>query len=662
MLASGARRVYEFGPFRLDRDRYKLFRGDEIVPLSPKAIETLILLVQNQGKLLQRQALMEALWPDTVVEDANLTVAVSQLRRLINQNGDKGEFIQTIPRVGYRFVADVRTVEGRPNQLSAGSQNAPHMETGVDESNGVGSDSKELLPGQSHALIAPVKGKQTFWPYVVVAASIIVLTVIGWLLFSSKHLKLPMSTAQVKTMAILPFKILSADPADEYLGIGLADTLITQIDRTPQILVRPTSSSKYVETHALDPLAAGRLLRVEAVLDGTVQHDAGNLRVTARLLRVGDGAVLWSGKFDEKFTDVFAVQDSISQEVAAALIRNLRGEDRKLLTKHHTDNPEAFRAYLKGRYFWNKRTPDGLQQSLTYFRQAIDLDPTYSSAYAGMADAYALLVWQEQLPRGEFIARAKAAATKALEIDETLAAPHATLGYVKFWYDWDFAGAESEFRRAIELNPEYGSAHHWYGESLGMMGRFDDGLKELRLAEQVDPLSAIINADLGKLLFLARQPDQAIEQLQKTLELDPDLPLAHVFLALAWNKKGLHEQAIAELERIAKAPGSRAIFKAALGFVYGQSAREAQARSVLDELIGSRSTTVYVSPFHIALVYVGLGEKDKAMDWLEKAKTERDPFLIYIKTDPNFDGLRGDSRFVDFLRSMGLANQHPAGV
>jgi serine/threonine-protein kinase len=467
----------------------------------------------------------------------------------------------------------------------------------------------------------------------------------------------PTASAQVKTVTVLPFKMLNAAAGDEYLGTGLADTLMTQIGRIPQILVRSAGAmQKYAETDRHDPVATGRELRVEAVLDGTVQRDADTLKVTARLLRVEDGVILWSAKFDEKLTNVFAIQDAISQDVAKALIRNLSGEDRKLLTKHPTDNVEAHRAYLKGRYFWNKRTPAGLQQSLAYFREAIDLDPTYSSAYAGMGDAYALLVWQEQLPRNEFIARAKAASIKALEIDETLAEPHATLGYVKFWYDWDFAGAESEFRRAIKLNPKYGTAHHWYGESLGLMGRFDDGFKELRLAQQVDPLSAIIHADVGKLLFLAGQPEQAIEQLQKTLELDPDLPLAHVFLALAWNKEGLHEQAIAELEKIAKAPGSRAIFKATLGFVYAQSGREADALNILDPLIGSRSSGHYVSPFHIALVYVGLGENDKSVEWLERAETERDPFLIYIKTDPNFDSLRGDSRFADLLRSMGVAN------
>jgi serine/threonine-protein kinase len=462
---------------------------------------------------------------------------------------------------------------------------------------------------------------------------------------------LPPASAQVKTITVLPFKLLNTAAEDEYLGTGLADALMSQIGRIPQILV---TSAGPIQNDRHDSVAIGRDLRVEAVLDGTVQPDGDTLEVTARLVRVEDAVVLWSASFVEKFENVFAIEDAISQGVAKALIQNLSGEARKLLTKRHTDNADAHRAYLKGRYFWNKRTPPGLQQSLAYFREAIDLDPTYSSAYAGMADAYALLVWQEQLPREEFMARAKAAATKAIEIDQTIAEPHATLGYVKFWYGWDFAGAESEFRRAIELNSKYATAHHWYGEALGMLGRFDEGFKQLRIAQQLDPLSPIINADLGKLLFLARQPDQAINQLQKTLELDPDLPLAQVFLALAWNKKGLHEQAVTELERIAKAPGSRAIFRATLGFVYGQSARQAEALSILSGLTGSTSSQRYISPFHIALVYLGLGKNDKAMEWLEKAKTERDPFLIYIKIDPNFDTLRSDPGFQKILTSIGL--------
>ncbi len=274
-----------------------------------------------------------------------------------------------------------------------------------------------------------------------------------------------------------------------------------------------------------------------------------------------------------------------------------------------------------------------------------------------MADAYALLVWQEQLPRNEFIARAKAAATKALDIDETLAEPHASLGFLKFWYDWDFAGAESEFRRAIELNPDYATAHHWYGEFLGLVGRFDEGFKELKLAQEIDPLSPIINADLGKLLVFARQPDRAIEQLQKTLEIGSGFSTGTLVSGTGLQSKTRQrDQAIAELEKHANTPGSRTIFKATLGFVYAQSGREDEARTILNELNGRSSPNQFRSPFEIALVYTGLEENDQAMEWLEKAETERDPFLIYIKVDPNFDSLRGDSRFTGLLHRIGFAN------
>ncbi len=656
-VPNGVRRFYEFGDFRLDPAKHRLLRGEEFVPLSPKAIEALTVLIQNPGKLLGRETLMQTLWPDTIVEDANLTVAISQLRKAINDNGDLGKFIQTIPRAGYRFVGDVKTVEEQPAPLTRALDERAPTSIEVEQGNGALSQPHPAAAGPDHpqALVGSVKRGGFHWGHVVLAvASILLVGLIGLLLYSVRGPKLPRTTAQVKTMAVLPFKMLDADPGDEYLGIGLADALITQIGRIRQILVRPTGAvQKYAETQMQDPLVAGGELRVEAVLDGTVQREADNLRVTVRLLRVGDGAVLWSGKFDEKFRDVFAVQDSISQEVARALIWNLSGEDRKLLTKRHTDNIEAYRLYLKGRYFWNKRTPARLQQSLGYFRQAIDLDPTYASAYAGLADAYALLVWQDELPQKE-LSRAKAAATKALEIDETLAEAHTSLGFVKFWDDWDFAGAELEFRRAIELNPDYATAHHWYGEFLGLMGRFDEGFKELTLAQKNDPLSLIINTDLGKLLFLARKPDEAIEQLQRTLEMDPDFPLAHLFLALAYNQKGLHDQAIAELQKQANRPGSRTIFKAALGFVYGQAGRKDEATSILNELKERTSLKQFVSPFEIALVYTGLGEKDQALDWLEKAKTEHDPFLIYIKTDPNFDSLRSDPRFQAFLQRMRL--------
>jgi len=463
----------------------------------------------------------------------------------------------------------------------------------------------------------------------------------------------PTSIVHGKTIAVLPFKMLTSDGNDEYLGLGLVDTLITQIGSMPQILVRPTDAvQRYAGTSAQDPIAAGRELRVEAVVDGTVQREGGILWIRARLLRVKDGAVLWSGKFSEE-ANLLGVQDAISEDVARALIHKLSEEDRQLLTKRHTDSPEAFRAYLKGRYFWNKRTPADLQQSLSYFRQAIDLDPAYASAYAGLADAYALLVWQDELPQEE-IAKAKAAAAKALEIDPTLAEPHASLAFAQFWYDWDFTSAAAEFPRAIELNPDYATAHHWYGEFLVLLGRFEEGLKELRLAQEIDPLSPIINADLGKLFVFARQPDDAITQLEATLKTNPDFPLAHLFLALAYNQKGLHDQAIATLQQQVNRPESRTIFKATLGFVYGQSGRRDEAARILNEFKQRIASGKYCSAFEIALVCLGLGQKEEAMDWLDKAKAEHDPFLIYIKTDPNFDSLRGEPRFGQILTSIGF--------
>ena len=284
-----------------------------------------------------------------------------------------------------------------------------------------------------------------------------------------------------------------------------------------------------------------------------------------------------------------------------------------------------------------------MKQSLGYFRQAIELDPVYAPAYAGLADTYAQLVWQEERPQEEFIPKARAAAMKALQIDETLGEAHTSLGFVKFWYDWDFAGAESEFRRAIELNPDYATAHHWYGEFLGLMGRFDEGFKELRLAQQADPLSLMINSDLGKLLLFARQTDQAIEQLQNTLEMNPDFPVARLFLALAYSQKGMHEQGITEVKKLANSPGCRTIFSATLGYIYAKAGRTEEAVNVVNQLKELRSSQRFVPPFGIALVYAGLGEKEQALQWLVQAKVEHDPFFLYVRADPNFDSLRAES-------------------
>jgi DNA-binding winged helix-turn-helix (wHTH) protein/TolB-like protein/Tfp pilus assembly protein PilF len=649
-IANGARRFYEFGPFRLDANRHRLLRDGEVVPLSPKAIETLILLVQNPGKLLEREMLMDALWPDVIVEEANLTVAVSQLRKAINQNGDKGEFIQTIPRVGYRFVAEVRTVEEPPSRLPAVSFDSVQTNIVADDGNGAVPKLKELLADQVQTPAPSAKRERIPWRRIAVAAaSIFALTIIGGLLFSARQPKLPATSAQVKTMAVLPFKILSADPADEYLGIGLADALITQIDRIPQILVRPISSSKYAETHALDPVVAGRRLRVEAVLDGSVQHEADNLRVTVRLLRVGDGALLWSGKFDEKFTDMFAVQDSISQEVAAALTWNLSRADRQLLTKRHTDNVQAYQLYLKGRYFWNKRTGPDLERAIACFEQAVNLDPTYALAYSGLADCYAVLGYYTNHPFDETFPKAKALAEKALEIDSSLAEPHATLGLAQSYY-WDWARAENEYKRALELNPGYATAHHWYGWYLITVGRREESVQEMKRALELDPVSIDINTDLGALLIDAYRPDEGITYLKAALEMDANFIEAHWALGLAYLQKREFDRAIEEIEKAKElSPDRQDVFLSGLGTAYALASQTPQAISTLVQL-----KAMNASPYYLARVYVGLGEKEEALAALEAVYQARSSLIARLKADPVWDPLRNEPRFQKILTSIGL--------
>lgn len=654
-MASSTKQLYEFGEFRLDPQRRRLIRNGEIVSLPPKALEALLVLVRNPSRLLEREELMQAIWAETFVEDANLTVAISQLRKALVQNGEKAEFIETIPRVGYRFVADVKTIDDADVPLVVERHTVSRT---VIEEQLISTDAKsetETLHNTRAALPAPTASHPFSRRQLLIVAAVAATLLIPLAIYLRlpQRPTLPPTTAQVRSMAVLPFRPLTVKPEDEYLRLGLADALITQLGRIREVTIRPLSAVLKYDGKEEDPLAIGRALGVEAVLDGTLLHEGDKVRVTMRMLRVGDGVTLWSGTFDEKFTDIFAMQDSISQQVAHAAVLNLSPEDRQRLTKQYTSNLEAYQLYLKGRYFWNKRTADGIRQSFDYFKKAIDIDPAFAIAYAGLADAYALGVWQDALPQREYIPLAKAAALRALQIDETVGEAHASLGFVRFWYEWDFKGAEAAFRRAIELSPNHATAHHWYGEFLVLMGRSEDGFKELKLAQDADPLSLIINSDLGKMYFFTGQSDNAIHQLKKTIDMDPQFPVAHLFLAMAYKQKGMMSDAIAELEREEHIPSSRAVFKFVLGYMYAEAGRRAEALRILDELQEPRPDR-FAPAYGIALIHVGLDQKDEAFAWLEKARMDREPFLRYIKVDPNFDKLRSDPRFSELLLQVGF--------
>ncbi|HJU91416.1 MAG TPA: tetratricopeptide repeat protein [Pyrinomonadaceae bacterium] len=651
-MSKNVKYFYEFGEFRLDATRQRLTRNGEVIPLPPKAFDTLLVLAQNPRKLLEREALMQAVWADTFVEDANLTVAISNLRKALGQNGEQANYIETIPRVGYRFVADVSTVEDRTLPLVIEKHTV--SQTVIEED--YDAEDEEALRVKTRELPATsATGLALNRRHIVAFGSVVLLAAVSVLIYLQLRNRpnLPASTSQVKSMAVLPFKTLDSRAEDQYLGLGLADALIMQLGSMREVSIRPLSAVRKYDGIEQDPLAVGRALNVDAVLEGTVQHHEDQLRVTMRLLRVGDGVLLWSGTFDEKFTDIFTIQDSISQSVAQASVLNLTPEDRVRLTKRYTANPQAYRLYLKGRYFWNKRTAAGLQKSLEYFEQAIASDPRFALAYAGLADAYALGVWQEALPQKGYIPKAKSTALRALEIDPNVGEAYASLGFVKFWYEWDFQGAESAFRRAIELSPNHATAHHWYGELLVLTGRPEEGLAQLRLAEEADPFSLIVQSDIGKMLFFTRRTDEAITQFKKTIEMDPTFPVAHLFLAMAYNQKGETDEAIATLEHEKSIPSSRAVFKFVRGFIYAQAGRRSEALRILQELQQPRPNR-FVPAYGIALIHVGLGQTDQAFEWLERSRQDREPFLTYLKVDPNFESLRADPRFSDVLQRVGF--------
>jgi Tfp pilus assembly protein PilF len=389
---------------------------------------------------------------------------------------------------------------------------------------------------------------------------------------------------------------------------------------------------------------------VDALLDGSIQTSAGRVRVTVRLVRVGDGATLWGGSFDENVTNLLTVQDAISERVARALVVELTGGERDLLSRHQTESPAAYQAYLRGRYFWNKRTAEGFTKAIENFQQAVAADPRYAAAYAGLADSYLLIGGYQVIPPREAMPKARAAVEQALRLDETLADAHATKALITQNGDWNWKEAEREYRRAIELNQNYATAHHWYGEFLALMGRPGEGEVELQKGLDLDPLSLIINTDLAVVFYRARQFDRAVDQFKKTIEMDSHFALAHEWLASVYETQGRHDNARDEIQKLATLEPGRNV-QALEGRLFADIGKTAEAMNVIASL-NALSKRQYVSPFDIAAIYVRLGDKQRAFDGLEKEYREHSSQLIGLKVDPFYDSLRSDPRFDDLLRRM----------
>lgn len=637
-MASPVNLLYEFGPFQLDPPERLLLCDGQPVPLPPKAFDLLLTLVDRSGHLVEKDELLKTVWPGAFVEEGNLAVTVSLVRKALNDDRGHHRYIETVSKRGYRFVADVKRLdEGEASpaaQETAPSPSAPVQASPVDPVT-------RRLPEKvaKRKFLAPLT--------IALAGALMVLAVAFW----NNPSFLSRGHSPIRSLAVLPFHTLSTNSSDKYLSLGMADAVITKLAATGKIVVRPTSAIQQYAGSQLTPQAIGREQGVDAVLDGRIQREGDQVRVTVQLIRVRDGVQLWADTFDRQFTDVFALEDALSAMAAQSLRLQLSGEQSKKFTRRSTQNPDAYDAYMKGRYFWNKRTESGLNKGLNYFRQAIKLDPGFAEAYSGVADSYATLGLYSVLPPRQAFPTAKDAATRALKMDDSLAAAHATLGFIYFYYEWNPAASSKEFLRAFAENPDYAMAHSWYGESLAATGQYSQAMAEARRAMQDDPLSLIIGSNAGWTFALAHHYDQAVDTLKKTIDIDPNFPRTHFRLGQVYEMRGQYARAIPEFEKAVQLSGGDPYYAGSLGHAYAASGNTRQARAVLQSL-QSRVRRQYVPAYAIALIYSGFGDKDQAFRWLQSAVGDRSTSMVFLRGDPELANLRSDPRFAQLSHAL----------
>ncbi|HKC62177.1 MAG TPA: winged helix-turn-helix domain-containing protein [Pyrinomonadaceae bacterium] len=654
-MSKQIKHFYEFGPFRLDATQRLLLRGGEVVPLTPKAFDLLLTLVESSGRVLTKDELMKLVWPDQFVEEANLSHNIYRLREALGdrQNGQK--YIETLPRRGYRFVAKItETVdEGDDLLLEERTKVSPSLEQSEDA--GHTSETESQTAEKREPSIAKVieskRAAATVW--VIGAACLLILSVGGYLLWRRSAARPVSANGSIHSLAVLPFRPLSAESRDESLELGMADALITKLSNIQQVIVRPTSSILKYENSDQDSLAAGREQNVDAVIEGKVQKAGDHLRLTVQLIRVSDGATVWAGTFDDNFTNIFAVQDSISSQVAAALVPQLTNEEQRRISKHYTDNIEAYQLYLKGRIYWYKFTPEDVEKSIDYFNRAIALDPSYALAYAGLSFAYSVQGAIGALPPAEVFPKSKKAAETAMKLDDTLAEAHVAVGGKYLLYEWNWSNAEREFLRAIELNPNQPDAHELLGYYWEVMGQLDKAEIELKNAQKFAPLMALSGIDIATLVYFEHRYDEAIDLYGKAHNLDPDTVPVPFLIGQAYERNGQYEQAISECQKALASSTDNPGILSALGYAYARAGRTSQAQAILNKFEEARKRR-YVSPFLIALLCTGLDKKDEAFDWLNKAYDERDPQLIWVKLEPELEPLHSDPRFASLLQRIGI--------
>ena len=580
---------HRFGSYQLDEAERRLLRNGVKVPLTPKVFDTLLILVQNAGRLVTKEHLLQKVWPDTFVEEANLSVNIASLRKALNDGDAESEYIETLPRRGYRFVANVLR-ERWTNTVPARKEN-------------------EDLHRQHRD--------------------------------------------KVHSLAILPFYNESTDPNAQFLSDGLTESIINNLAHLQGLRIIGHNSVFRYKGKELDGRMVGKELRVKSVVTGRILQLGERLIVRAEMIDVHTGWHIWGDQYHRKLSDVLKVQEEISQKISIALKHKLTYEEKAKVSSSSTANAEAYKAYLKGRFHWSKFDLASSKKAAEYFVQAIEIDPTYALAYAGLADAYYRLS-NVYAPTRDARFKAKAAALKALEIDDTLSEAHAALGVIKMCYEWDWSGAEEEFNKAIESNHNNAIAHQRFGLYFNFLGRFDEALRELELAMLIDPLSPHSYWGLTVTYILTQQYERAIEEVQKTHEVERDYKPALYLLGRAYELSGKVDQAIEVFSKIFALSNSP-MFLAALGHAYAVSGQHPLARNVLKDL-QQLSTRCYVSGYAQAFIHLALGDKEQAFSYLEKACDDRCEMLTMLRIDPWFDSIRSDPRFTHFLHRVGFDN------
>ena len=656
-MASGpvtTQRVVRFGDgFELDLHSWMLRRGDRTLKLERIPMQLLLLLVERRPEIVSRAEIVDAIWGKDVYLDTDNSIngAVRKIRQVLRDNPDQPRFIQTFPGKGYRFIAPVLDHEPSP-EVNDRLESAPPLEQ-TDQVSGQNEQLPTVEP--SSLSLARIRSRPAaIW--IALSGALILITVLASQLWIRSRDSKPAAPRKV-VLAVLPFENLTGDSSQEYFSDGITEEMITQLGNLDpqQLAVIARTSVMHYKGSRIPLDQVGRELGVQYVLEGSVRRDADRVRITAQLTQTKDQTHLWAREYDRESSGLLAIQSEIAREIADEIQLTLdnRGSTRQSADSHSL-SPEAYEShdlYLRGQYFLNQRTAADLKRAIACFESATEKDPANVHAYAGMAMAYTLLGPYSGAPQAEFIPRARAAALKALELDESLPEAHTALALIVENYDWDWQTAEKEFRRAIQLNPNYATAHQWYAEYLMWRGRFEEALAESERARQLDPLSLIISADNGAILYFSRDYDRAIEKFGSVLEMDPSVARAHLIDA-AYVEKQMYSNAIRDIQ------ANRSVFAepgywAALAYVYGRSGQRVPAERALNEL-QRLDRREQVDPMTFAQAYAGMKENDHALAWLERAFAQHSHEMVTLKVAPAFDPLRGDPRFQDLLHRVRL--------